>query len=362
VPKPCPDIVVPTRIRTFDDLLADPTWIDLATIRWSDPNDTGENTEDIAAETLATFKDDADAAEAAELIGFIFTRPHKDELQRRGIVEIKMADSAAGMRGRIGWAFIRGRKLFLVVQHSAFEDNIPGEHLDDGRNAFTELQLKCIRSRRDGRAHYAFSTRRARKYLHRVAMNKAIQAYGWKVMVAGKEVDLDNLLVDAVEGTMDEKKTIDFHTAVGRGELDDIIDNLYPRNESGLGFAHQFKRITIQKGTLSYQKVLDKEVEPRPEAAAIFQEIAPLVATGVSWDAVGRRAGRLGVRARAGTDVKYDTGRTLDQLNYPGSPTTGWSCTPPASAPCAGTLRSRVAQTTGATAGRRCTPSSSCWR
>jgi hypothetical protein len=319
VPKPCPALVVPTQIRAFDDLLADPAWIDLVTIRWSDPNDTGDNTEDIAAETLATFTDDADAAEAAELIAYIFSRPHKDELQRRGIVEIKMADIATGMRGRLGWAFIRGSKLFLVVQHSAFEDNIPGKHLDDGRNAFTELQLKCIRSRRDGKAYYAFSTRRARKYFHRVAMNKAIQAYGWKVMVAGKEVDLDNLLVDAVEGTLDEKKTIDFHTAVGRGELDDIIDNLYPRNESGLGFAHQFKREMVRKGTLSYEKVLDKQVEPRPEAAAILQEIAPAIATGVPWDTVGRTAGRLGVRARAGTDVKYETGRTLDQLAHPGS-------------------------------------------
>ena len=114
MPQPCPDIVVPARIRAFDDLLADPAWIDLVTIRWSDPNDTGDNTEDIAAETLATFKEDADAAEAAELIGFIFSRPHKDELQRRGIVEIKMADIAADMKGRIGWAFIRGRKLFLA--------------------------------------------------------------------------------------------------------------------------------------------------------------------------------------------------------------------------------------------------------
>src|SRR3954452_435867 len=87
MPKHCPDLVTPGRILGWNDLLADPTWTDKYTIRWSDPNDTGANIEDIADETLATLEDDADADEAAELIRFIFSRPPKTELQHRGIVE-----------------------------------------------------------------------------------------------------------------------------------------------------------------------------------------------------------------------------------------------------------------------------------
>ena len=51
------------------------------------------------------------------------------------------------------------------------------------------------------------------------------------------------------------------------GEVQTLVDNLYPRNEAGLGFTHRFKRVTITEGSLSYEKVVGKEVEPRPEAA-----------------------------------------------------------------------------------------------
>ncbi|MPQ99590.1 hypothetical protein GB931_17035 [Modestobacter sp. I12A-02628] len=212
--------------RVFHDLIVDPRWTDLVNVRWSDPNDTGENVTDIADETLAYIEDGEDVAEARLLIAKILKRIPVAELRSLGVVEIKMADIVAGLKGRVGWAFVVRHRLFLVVLHSAFEDNIPGQHLDDGRNAFTELQLMLIRSRRAGTAHYAFSTRRARKYFNRVAMNRALKAYNWRAVIGGKEVDFANLLVDAMEGTKDEEKTIEFHTASGRGELDDLDGNL----------------------------------------------------------------------------------------------------------------------------------------
>jgi hypothetical protein len=177
-----------------------------------------------------------------------------------------------------------------------------------------------IRSRRAGTAHYAFSTRMARKYFNRVAMNRALKAYGWTAVIGGKEIDFDDLVRDALQGTKDEEKTVEFHMASGRGELDDLDGNLYPRNETGLGFAHRFKRVTITKGANTYEKQVPKTVEPRPEAAGIMQAIVPLIAARRPWDEIGVKAGQLGVRARAGVDIRHDTGRTLDQLAHPDMP------------------------------------------
>jgi hypothetical protein len=104
--------------RVFHDLIVDPSWTDLVNIRWSDPNDSGENVTDIAEETLAYIEEGHDVDEARVLITKILERLPVAELRILGVVEIKMADIAKDLKGRVGWAFVRGHRLFLVVLHS----------------------------------------------------------------------------------------------------------------------------------------------------------------------------------------------------------------------------------------------------
>ncbi len=305
--------------HTWDDILHDQTWRRAITIRWSDSNDSGENISDIAAETLS-YEDptDPDVIAATPIVKLIVDRAPVSQLRLLGVVPLTMADVEPDMRGRIGWAFVRGATLVLVVLHSAFEDDIPGEHLDDGRNAHTELQLSLIRSRSGAEVRYAFSSRLARNRRNRLDIITALQRYGWRLFFGGKETDFNDAVLEGVQAAFDEKKTREFHQSSGKGELDDLMDNLYPRNGAGLPFTHQFVRTTVTEGGRTFVKVSKKQVENHADAVARMQILAPMIASGQSWCAVGERAGTLEILAKGASDIKYASGRTIADLRWKG--------------------------------------------
>ena len=308
------------RHHTWDDILHDQTWTRAITIRWSDPNDRGENISDIAAETLS-YEDpaDPDVIAATLVIKLIVDRAPVAQLRALGVVQLTMTDVEPGMRGRIGWAFVRGATLVLVVLHSAFEDDIPGDHLDDGRNAHTELQLAMIRSRIGAEARYAFSSRLARNRRNRLDIVTALQRYGWRLFLGGKETDFDDPILEGVQAAFDEKKTREFHQSSGKGELDDLMDNLYPRNGSGLPFTHQFVHTTVDEGGRTFVKIFKKQVEGHADAVARMQLLAPMIAAGQPWCAVGERAGSLAILAKGASDIKHSSGRTIADLTWKGT-------------------------------------------
>jgi hypothetical protein len=304
---------------TWRDLVHDPSWSDLLGIRWSEEGTGQENVADVARETLSHVDaDEATRAHILALADLIASRAHASVLRRHGLVDVRMADVVLGMTGRVGWAFVADKYLVLIVMHSASEDDIPGEHLDDGKNAYTEVVLQAIRSRSGGTAHFAFATRMGRTQRNRQALTLAMKRYRWTCRVAGQAQELENGLLEALGDVQAETKTRDFHEASGKGELDDLTSGLYPRSEFGLPFTHRFRREVVTEHGRSFTKVYKKEVVPDPTAAPALQALARMVAAGEPWEVIGRKAGELGVRARAGVDDRHQTGRTLADLLGPG--------------------------------------------
>lgn len=304
--------------RTLRNIVDDPSWTRAAFARWSDTNDNGVNLSDVVNETLAAFDaGDQDVAAARPVIEKILQRPGKNALRDLGVVTVTMADIEPGMHGRIGWLFTSGATLFALVLHSAFEDDIPGEYLDDGKNAYTELQLKLIRSRRGGAAYYASATRLGRSRRNRTDVTTAMQRYGWACYIAGRREEITNDLLEGVNGGQVEQASRQFFESSGKGELDDLKNQLYPRSEAGLPFTHRFRHSTVQDGDRTYEQVHRKEVEQAPGGEKILQVLVPMVASGASWVSIGRKAQEYDIEARAAKDIANDTGRTLADLKLP---------------------------------------------
>lgn len=302
-------------------LAADMSWKRLVVARWSDKGDRGANIADIVEETLAHLDAaDPDVMAARPLIAQLLEDRRQGGVGRNvpRAVSLTMGDVEPGISGRVGWAVLAGGTVFLVVLHSAFEDNIPGDYLDDGRNAYTEVLLKLIRSRPGASAHFAFGSRLARLRRNRLALKNALDRYGWQLFIKGRPHPLDDTLLDSVEGGMEEQRTREFHEASGKGELDDLERGLYPRGEQGVPFTHRFARRHLSEGERSWVQVDRKKVEPAPDAAPVMQQLARLIADGSTWEDIGREAGRLGVLARHGADVRDGTQRTLAELAWPG--------------------------------------------
>ena len=306
---------------TISSIASDPSWNRLVVSRWSDASDSKGNIRDITTETWARFDPaDPDVVVARQRLDDMAELSPSLRVPVSGVTPILMSDVCPDIRsGRVGWAMHIGRTVFLIVMHSAMEDDIPGAHLDDGKNAFTELLLMLIRTRHGASMHLAFGTRLGRVIRNRDALVRAMRAYGWQLLLGGQQVQLDDILGRSMEAGVDEVHSRTFHQATGKGELDDLVKNLYPRGPQGLPFTHRFRQVTVSDGHRTWVEKVAKAVEAVPEAAPVLQELATLVAQGASWETVGKRAAKLGVPARHAKDIKSDTGRTLEDLRWPAS-------------------------------------------